>query len=457
MAQPDKFYESIFTSPADPADPYVDSRYTVGDIQGLALSLRERLQPFAEKNSTICLWTEDRGLIMAALLASLAGGPVMALPHGFSPQVMHDLHEVCPVAGVLTDREDGSFPDMERILPPDYRAAAVPPIPVRDPQSTVTKLFTGGSTGTPRIWEKSPAGLLGEGAFLARKFGICRSDVLLATMPPQHIYGLLFSVILPFLAGARVLQESFIFPREIIAGISRHQATVLLSVPFHYHALRIDALERFTLRRAFSSAGKVDPGDARFFKEKTSLPVTEVYGSTETGGIAFQDSPDDQGRLQSFTEVTWKIIGERLAVRSPFLSGNLPRDQEGFFVTGDRAVPLGPASFKLLGRADEVVKVAGKRVDLAEIREKIQQFEEVEEALVLALPGAQGRRQEIVALVVGSLDREAIRQRLIDCLEPYALPRRIVRLERIPVTPAGKIDRRQIEELLHRKKGELEG
>jgi len=161
--------------------------------------------------------------------------------------------------------------------------------------------------------------------------------------------------------------------------------------------------------------------------------------------------------LQSFTEVTWKIIGERLAVRSPFLSGNLPRDQEGFFVTGDRAVPLGPVSFKLLGRADEVVKVAGKRVDLAEIREKIQQFEEVEEALVLALPGAQGRRQEIVALVVGSLDREAIRQRLIDCLEPYALPRRIVRLERIPVTPAGKIDRRQIEELLHRKKGELEG
>jgi len=99
-----------------------------------------------------------------------------------------------------------------------------------------------------------------------------------------------------------------------------------------------------------------------------------------------------------------------------------------------------------------VVKIAGKRVDLAEIREKLLQFDEVEEALVLALPEAQGRRQEIVALVVGTLDREKIRQRLADCLEPYALPRHILQVDRIPVTPAGKIDRRQIEELLQSRK-----
>jgi len=446
------FYENIFTHAIDPACPYVDSVYTVGDIQGLAVALQERLQPFAEKNKTICLWTEDRGLIMAALLASLAGGPVMALPHAFSPQVMKDLREVCPVAGLLTDRDDECFPTLERITPPDYLPASVMPAPVRDPGETFVKLFTGGSTGTPRIWEKTPAGLLGEGAFLARQFRIRPTDVLLATVPPHHIYGLLFSVILPFLAGSRVLQESFVFPREIINGISHYGATVLISVPFHYHALRIDALERHTLQRAFSSAGKVDIEDARFFKEKTGLPITEVYGSTETGGIAFQHSPDDQGRLQSFPVVTWKIIRERLSVRSPFLSGDLPRDEEGFFVTEDRAVTLGAESFKLLGRADEVVKVAGKRVDLAEIREKLKQFEEVEDALVLALPEAQGHRHEIVALVIGSLDRKEIRQRLADCLEHYALPRRILRVERIPVTPAGKIDRRRIEELLHNEK-----
>jgi len=452
MTPKNTFYERIFTSPVDPGAPYVHSRYTVGDVQGLALALRERLQPFAEKNATICLWTEDRGLIMAALLASLAGGPVLALPHAFSPQVMDDLQEVCPVAGILTDREEVCFPGLERISPPTYRPAAVPPVPVLGPQDTFMRLFTGGSTGTPRIWEKTPAGLLGEGAFLTRQFQICPEDILLATIPPQHIYGLLFSVILPFLAGACVLQESFTFPREIISGISRYSATVLLGVPFIYRALRVDPLERLSLRRAFSSAGKVDPEDASFFKKKTGLPITEVYGSTETGGIAFQDSPDDQGRLQAFSEVIWKIAGERLCVHSPFLSGDLPRDDEGFFVTGDRAIPLGPESFKLLGRADEVVKIAGKRVDLAEIREKLRQFEEVEEALVLALPEAQGRRQEIVALVVGTLDREKIRQRLADCLEPYALPRHILQVDRIPVTPAGKIDRRQIEELLQSRK-----
>ncbi len=454
MTHTNQFYEGIFPHPADPSAPYVNSRYTVGDIQGLAFSLRERLQPFAEKKSTVCLWTEDRGLIMAALLAALAGGPVFALPHAFSPQVMQDLQEVCPVSVILTDRGDVSLPGLEQITPPDYRPAAAPPTPLLDPQGTCMKLFTGGSTGAPRIWDKTPAGLLGESAFLTRQFGICPEDVLLAAAPPQHIYGLLFSVILPFLAGARVLPETFSFPREIIAGISRFSATILIGVPFIYRALRLDALERQTLRRAFSSAGKVNPEDALFFKEKTGLPITEIYGSTETGGIAFQDSPDDQGQLQPFSEVTWKIAGERLCVRSPFLSGNLPRDEEGFFITGDRVVSIGPERFKLLGRADDVVKIAGKRVDLAEVQEKIRQIKEVEEALVLTLPEVSGRRQEIVALVVGSLDRQTIRQHLADCLESYALPRHILLVENIPVTPAGKIDRRQIDELLQSRENE---
>lgn len=452
MNSPERFYENIFSRRINAANPYVSSRYTVGDILGLAHSLRESLQPFAEKKQALCLCTEDRGLIMAALLASLAGGPPMALPHAFSPQVMHDLLEVCPVGGILTDREDIDLPELERISPPDYRPAKEIPTPVLDPHGTIIKLFTGGSTGASRIWDKTPAGLLGEAAFLAGRFGIGPDDILLATVPPQHIYGLLFSVILPFLSGARILPEIFTYPREIIAGISRHKATILISVPVHYRALRVNALERHTLRRAFSSAGKVDSADALFFKEKTGLPVTEVYGSTETGGIAFHDFPDDQGQLNVFPEIAWKISGERLCVRSPFLSGNLPRDSEGFFTTGDRAIPLGPDSFKLLGRADDVVKVAGKRVDLAEIREKLKKIDEVEDALVLALPEAQGRRLEIVALVVASLEREQIRQQLAYFLEPHAMPRRIVQVEQIPITSTGKIDRRHIEELLQLEK-----
>ncbi len=449
MTRPDAFYQDLFAFTADPAAPCVDSRYTVGDIQGLAVSLLERLRPFAQRNQAICLWTEDRGFLMAAVLAALAGGPVIALPHAFSIPVLKELQEVSPFAGLLSDRGEAAFPGLERIAPPEFHPAAAMPEPVRRPDEIFMKLFTGGSTGTPRIWEKTPAGLLGEAAFLARRFEISRKDILLATVPPQHIYGLLFSVLLPFLSGARILQESFVFPREIIAGIARHRATILISVPLHYHALRTDALERFTLRRAFSSAGKVKAEDARHFREKTGLPITEIFGSTETGGIAVQDSPDDQGRLTPFPVVTWKIDQERLCVRSPFLSGDLPRDQDGFFVTGDRVASLGPECFKLLGRADEIVKVAGKRVDLAEIREKILLLPGMEDALVLTLPEIRGRRLEIVALVVGSLDREEIRQRLAEILESYALPRRILPVESIPATPTGKIDRRRIEELLN--------
>ena len=83
------------------------------------------------------------------------------------------------------------------------------------------------------------------------------------------------------------------------------------------------------------------------------------------------------------------------------------------FCTGDRVEPCGTTGFQLKGRADSITKVAGKRVDLEEIRGLIKAQPGVTDCLVLALAETSGREHRIVALVEGrAVDMEAIQKNL---------------------------------------------
>jgi acyl-coenzyme A synthetase/AMP-(fatty) acid ligase len=154
--------------------------------------------------------------------------------------------------------------------------------------------------------------------------------------------------------------------------------------------------------------------------------------------------------------VETRIVGERLYVRSPFLSPNLKTDAKGFFLTGDRVGEDAKGGFVLKGRADGIVKVGGKRVDLEGVQACLQELPGIADALVLSLPAGRGRENEIVAVVEGSVDAIQIRQALADKVEPYALPRRIVTVDKIPMSAAGKYDRQAAAGLFARtKNGEV--
>ncbi len=190
------------------------------------------------------------------------------------------------------------------------------------------------------------------------------------------------------------------FPGEIAGALRESGATVLVSVPVHYRVLRTVPLGGHSLRCAFSSAGMLDASDSLQFHDETGVGITEVYGSTETGGIALRNRSADGPCWHAFGVVDWKIEGELLHVRSPFLSPEMEQDADGFVATGDRVEAAGTSSFDLLGRMDGIVKVGGKRVDLREVLEKLKGLEGVSDAYVTALPVGTGRQQEVAALVV---------------------------------------------------------
>ncbi len=323
---------------------------------------------------------------------------------------------------------------------------------MRNPDESFLRLFTGGSTGKPRVWSKSPRNLLAEAFYLRDKFELTTKDLFIATVPPYHIYGLLFSILVPFVSHARVLPEIYTFPQEIISTINRHKATVLVSVPIHYRSLKVDNLSTPSLKIAFSSSGVLNRSDATHFLKKTGLGINEIYGSTETGGIASRSISENTDSWKPADVVSWRLSGKRLAVRSDFVSREMEKDTDGFCVTGDEVQPDKNGRFILLGRADGIVKVAGKRVDLLDVQNKIQTLPTVRDTVVIALPAEKGRESVIAALVACELTEIQLRKMILEKLEPYAMPRRIKIVSSITRTATGKTDFRRVEQIFLNKK-----
>ncbi|MEI6127675.1 MAG: AMP-binding protein, partial [Pseudomonadota bacterium] len=371
--------------------------------------------------------------------------------YAFSPQAILDARDTTCFTGIVADAPGEIFPGMEAIAPGALPAAAETCTTLRDPDDPFLLLFTGGSTGKPAVWSKTPRNLLSEAAYLCQSLAINGNDIFISTVPPQHIYGLLFSVLVPLIAACVVLPRVYTFPEEIIKAVKEHQATILISVPAHYRVLKSGGLKKYSLRRALSSAGVLNKEDADFFYRKTGLDIMEIYGSTETGGVAKRSRSADKETWRSFASVDWKISHERLQVRSDFLSPELPRDKEGFFITADRAEPAGEQSFILQGRMDAIVKVGGKRVDLAHIQHTLKQIPGVNDAVVVAMPAHSGRGTGIAALGAGSIDASRVRKQLSENIELYAVPRHIAIVDAIPLLSTGKYDHTLIEKLLQIK------
>jgi acyl-coenzyme A synthetase/AMP-(fatty) acid ligase len=377
---------------------------------------------------------------------------VLALPHSFSKTALQQMQDDTGFTTAIIDHEfkqQPAFPENTQYISFETSTEKVSlPVEKITVDGELLILFTGGSTGTPKKWSKSAGNIFGEAFFMTDRYQIDDTDIITATVSPYHIYGLLFSVLIPLVSSARVLNETPSFPAEITSLVQQESATILVSVPAHYRVLKSRPLGA-TLKQAFSSAGMLEKEDSLDFTSCNSIGVVEVYGSTETGGLATRNRVSGQKYFHPLSPVEWRIKGERLYVRSPFLSTDLATNEDGFFLSGDRVQSEKEDSFSLHGRADAICEVGGVRVDLDEIRDLLQQQPNVKECVVVPLPDEGGRGSRIAALLRGdAVDISTIQKKVSTILDPAALPKRIKAISVIPIKSNGKYDREAITALL---------
>jgi acyl-coenzyme A synthetase/AMP-(fatty) acid ligase len=424
---------------------------TRAELFTLACELAAQM-PAASQGKPVCVCGGDWALVAAALLAGLQTRIPLILPHASSAATLASLQTEMPYAAAIVSTGDADtvLPSGVAVLRAHGKGSCATPKDRRGPLAPDhpwVYLFTGGSTGRPKIWTKTPTNLLAESHYLVGRFGATSKDTILATAPPNHIYGLLYALLVPLLSGARVTSKTPIYPHEILNCIATERPTILVSLPVHYRSLKGHTYGPHALRLAFSSAGPLDPEDGRTFSAATDTPIYEIYGSTETGGIASRCRHHGETDLTPFDPVQVDVSGETAAVTSAFISPDLPRDEKGRFLLADRIETTAQGRLRLLGRNDGIVKVGGKRVDLEVVRETLKNQPGVADAVVFSLAAESGRETEIVAVVEGEAETGSLREALRARLEPQALPRRIKVVTQMPMLATGKYDRQGLRQL----------
>ncbi len=434
--------KNILADPENPGAEFITSSYTYKDIHAMAEDIRAELSSY---DGTVCLYTENKAIIVSSILASLASNFSIILPYAISSQVLQEIKKLFHIDTIISDQSK-EIPSGIKIVTPKPKINTSLCLPlVKFPDTPFIYFFTGGSTGRPKLWGKTIYNIFGEAFFLTEKFGIDKNDCILTTVPPYHIYGFLFTVLVPFVSSCKVMGNIYSFPQEIRKGIQENAPTIFASIPMHYRILKGGEIPGDCLRMAFSSAGKLNDSDADYFYQKTGAELIEIYGSTETGGIASRCRGRGETGLKPFEIIDWKVVDERLYVRSPFISPDIAVDSDGFYQTGDRVIKQNEKSFSLLGRADGIVKVGGKRVDLEDVRKRIVQIEGVTDAVVFAITDQRGRESSVCAMVQGNIDKEKITDTISQQVEQHAMPRDIRIVKKIPVSSSGKYDRKTLE------------
>lgn len=416
-----------------------------------------------------------RWLIAAADAYAIAVG-VFAVLHADGQAVLpanlqsgHLADVAAGVDGTLTDGltvpADGQG---IRLFDPSYTDDGLPLAPI-DPDTAEIVLHTSGTTGAPTSICKPLRCFEAELTSQSEVFAPVAGKTVIATVPPYHIYGLLFRVLWPLATNRPFSTDTVSYPEELATAAETNPGCMFVSSPaFLKRALPVLDLDRLghCLGPVFSSGGLLPPPVAAAYNAGLSQPVVEVYGSTETGGIAYRSvfdeaSPPPWQPLPG-VEVTTDSETQTLSVRSPFMPN------ASWFRSGDRAGIEGDGRFVLRGRADRIVKVEEERVSLPELEQRMARNEAVAAARVVLLPGEDGKRQIIGAViepseagwdVLSAEGRPALRAHLLDTLRPHlaavVLPRKWRFVTRIPEDDRGKTSDASLSALFDHDQGRI--
>ena len=307
--------------------------------------------------------------------------------------------------------------------------------------------LTSGSTGTPKALVFTHAQMLADGRQVCATMGIRPDDVNLAVIPLGHSYGL-GNLVVPLLAqGTAMVCSASPLPHALAADCARWRPTIFPAVPTLLRALARSEIEPLALAslRLVISAGAALPGElAGAFAEKFSRRVHGFYGTSETGGIAFDRSGEATltGRSvgTAMAGVTLAFTrGQRVVVSSAAVGGR------GRFSPKDRAALNESRELVLLGRVGRLVKIAGRRLDLAEVEKALRALVGVREAQAMAHPT---KADALAAAVVADRTAAELRAELLKRIAPWKVPDRLLVLDEFPTTARGKLDLRRLRSLV---------
>ena len=315
---------------------------------------------------------------------------------------------------------------------------------------------TSGSTSKPKEIVKTFESLAKEVAFHRKRLGIAPDTVFLATIEPHHMYGTLWRELLPSAVGCRVDPDVILAPEQLLEKMRGAGKVFFVTTPTFLKRFCADAGQYDVPQNCVeivTSGALLDAETSAATKRVFGIAPQEIFGSTETGGVAWRRQGDGKDEVYDWTvfdpvKVNVSADG-RLTVTSPF---SFRRN----YVMGD-GVELSPDGrrFKLLGRMDRIVKIAEQRVSLPEMEERIKALDGIEDVALVSLDGEKGAYLGAVVVPTDDSFRNhdaksvlEMRKRLIPIFPKGAVPRRYRFVSELPRNPQGKVLSAELKRLL---------
>lgn len=264
--------------------------------------------------------------------------------------------------------------------------------------------FTSGSSGFPVGAFKSKDNLLKEIKVLKALVSKKKIKRVVVTVPFVHIYGVLAGLLLPYyLDDVTLIVKDDFLPYELLNEVSKGE-TLVITTPVFIKALnKLSDTENLSSSMFISSTGPLHSDDVLSFERKYETTLMQLFGSTETGGIAYKFS--NNVKWTALESVTLSVEDEKLNVKSDFLSKYLLEDKikkvTQSFTTED-IVSLEENEFTLLGRANKLIKIAGKRISTSLLETVLEEIEAVKSAIVEVVYNKNLLRSEQILIILES-------------------------------------------------------
>ncbi|QMV64075.1 acyl-coenzyme A synthetase/AMP-(fatty) acid ligase [Ectopseudomonas oleovorans] len=385
----------------------------------------------------VALYLEDAAELAIALLGAWRAGVQVLLPADAQAQTRQRL-----AAQVDLWLDDLAGLDAEAL-----------PAAALDPEHCRLTLCTSGSSGEPKLIDKSLAQLANEVEALERLWGANLGQAtILGSVACQHIYGLLFRLLWPLCAGRPLYRRALPFPEDLQQVSLSQTGFAWIASPALLKRMgdNLDWPALSRVKQVFSSGGALPGEAAESLHERLSQWPTEIYGSSETGGIGWRqgDTP-----WQPFPGVELSLDeAGALRIASPYLpAGHIEQSADAAEIGDD-------GRFVLRGRLDRIVKLEEKRISLPMLEQALINHDWVTDARLGVIQEGRAFLGALLALSPSGVHAlrnqgrrsvtETLRRHLAEHCETIALPRRWRLLLELPYSSQGKLAQSQVEALL---------
>ena len=402
----------------------------------------------------------DRYLFTLAWLAALLRGQTSLMPPNAMPHTLQQLGDPASPAYALVDdasQDTGGLPSFV-VSRPRLMASGAVTLAV-DPLQWVACLLTSGSTGAPqpqrKRWDALQLSIDAEASSLCTLLDwptIVGLNIV-ATVPAQHSYGFESSVLLALLGGAAFDAGRPFYPADIAEALLRlPRPRALVTTPVHLKALLLSGAALPPVDLVLSATAPLSPQLAQQAESRLAGRVIEIYGCTEAGQVAV--------RRTTATEVWTTLAGLRIESQ--------PSDDGlRFVVNGGHVLEATPLAdqlelvdaqrFRLLGRANDLIHVAGKRSSLAHLNFHLNRIDGVDDGVFWLPDNVTDGVVRLVAFVVApTLSARQVIAALRPRVESAFLPRRVVHVDALPRQATGKITAQALREFALRTLAQAE-